>query len=104
MPKKSTKHGLLRTKQRVGVQKGVAEVTINNAFKKGIQHSDLDEGSLLKRWVDGHVINNPAHVRLYGEQLYLFNGDNRLITVMTIPSDLLDEFKDLWNERKGKRK
>jgi len=103
MPQKSTKHGLLRTKQRVGVQKGVAEVTIRNAFSKGIKHSELDEDSPLKRWVDGHVINKPAHVRLYGEHLYLYGGNNRLITVMTIPPDLLDEFKELWKERKGRR-
>jgi len=103
MPQKSTKHGLLRTKQRVGVQKGVAEATIRNAFKKGIKHSELGEDSPLKRWVDGRVINKPAHVRLYGEHLYLYNSDYSLITVMTIPPDHIDGFKELWKERKGRR-
>ena len=104
MPKKSTKHGLLRTKQRVGVQKGVAEATIRNAFKKGIKHSELGEDSPLKRWVDGRVINKPAHVRLYGEHIYLFSGDNSLITVMTIPPSLFDEFKELWQTRNVKKR
>ena len=104
MPKKSTKHGLLRTKQRVGVQRGVAEVTIRNAFKKGIKHNELNDDSSLKRWVDGHVINKPAHVRLYGEHIYFFNGNCRLITVMNIPAELMEEFKELWKVLKSKTK
>lgn len=96
MPSKArpTVHGKKRVRQRVGVQSGLAERTIRNAWKKGITHGELPPDSSLKKWVDGYVIKRPATVRLYGQHMYLFTGSGRLITVLNVPEGLLKGGQD----------
>jgi len=99
-----SKHGKLRTFQRAGVQKGLVDVTVRNAFEKGITHSELEEGTPLKKWVASIVRAKPATVRLFGEHMYLFSRKRTLITVLNIPDDLIEDFSILWREHKSKFK
>lgn len=40
-------------------------------------------------------IQNPHPVRLYAESMFVFNGTGNCITVLNIPSWLLDEYREL---------
>ena len=100
MGKKHTRHGKLRTEQRVGVPGGVAAITIRNAWQYGIQIAVLDKTSELYKWACGYQRPKTPNLRLHGQHLYLFSSDIKVITVLNIPEEVLGEFSEIWNNRK----
>ena len=100
MSKKHTKHGKLRTKQRVGVPGGIAAITIRNAWQYGIQVDVLDNTSDLYKWVISHNSPKTPNLRLHGQHLYLFSMDIKVVTVLNIPEEVLGEFSEIWNSKK----
>ena len=100
MGTKHTKHGKLRTEQRVGVPGGIAAITIRNAWQYGIQITALDETSELYKWARWHQSSKTPNLRLHGQHLYLFSSDIKVVTVLNIPKEVLGEFSEIWNNKK----
>ena len=100
MSTKHTKHGKLRTKQRVGVPGGVAAITIRNAWQYGIQVTALDNNSELYKWVISHKSPKTPNLRLHGQHLYLFSEDIKAVTVLNLPDEVLEEFTKIWSSKK----
>ena len=82
---KLTDHAKQRTKNRVGLPKGIADKNAEKALKYGLHHKDVT-GS-LGRYLDylylGH--KNCNNMRIYNQYVYMFK-DTLLITIIALPS------------------
>lgn len=95
-----TKHGSKRIRDRVGVNKRAVERVAKKAFEEGLTHAEA-KGN-LRRWMSmtfrRYVRGN--QMRIYGEKLYIFHND-RLITVIDVPSNLKGLIKESMESRKS---
>ena len=89
-----TKHAEKRLIERCGLNKKSIQRIANKAFNDGIRHGQT-KGS-LKKWVDGLYFTNKTanNIRLYGDKAFIFTNE-RLITVIQIPSNLRNDMKVL---------
>ena len=100
MKTKHTKHGKLRAGQRVGVPRGIAAITIRNAWNYGIQLTELDNTCELYKWALSHQSTKTPNLRFHGQHLYLFSESIKAVTVLNIPEDMLEEFTGIWDKKK----
>lgn len=79
-----TKHARERTKNRVGLRKGVAEKNAEKALTYGLTHADTTGG--LKRYIDYLYLSRGfGEVRIYHRYVYIFcNG--KLVTILPLPN------------------
>lgn len=94
-----SKHAEKRLKERLGLQKKSIQRSAEIAFTKGIKHSETNGN--LSKWVTSVYFNNKAanNIRLYNDKAWIFT-DNRLITVLQIPSSLKKSMEDALDRRK----
>lgn len=98
--KRTTRHGEIRMRQRMGVQGSVASSTAKNAWKRGIDVRDLESPSELRTWAYPYTVCPQRHGRLYAQMLFIYAISNvKLITVLEIPEQLLDKYKELKEEK-----
>jgi hypothetical protein len=82
--KQATYHGADRVMERLGVQKGICEATISNAWRKGTPMTEMN--GLLKRFVASKMKNQPwRHIRLYKGYIYIFTEGGALLTAYELP-------------------
>lgn len=82
---KITKHGVKRTKERVGLSKKIADKNAQKALDLGVKHSET-KGS-LKKFMDALYLKykNSNNTRIYNRKVYLFHG-RVLITIINLPN------------------
>lgn len=87
-----TKHAEERMMERLGISKKSVNRIANRAYERGLTHKDVS-GQLCK-WVDSLYLkyHTGNQIRLYGDKAFIFNN-NRLITVLPIPKNLLNQVK-----------
>ena len=85
-----TKHARTRMKERNGTGKHSCDKVIQRAYTDGIKHSET-KGNLNK-WITRIWAKNKKadNIRLYGDKAYIF-CDRTLVTVLRIPSNLMEE-------------
>lgn len=95
-----TEHSKIRLKERCGLNKDSLERISEKAFLYGITHSET-KGNLNK-WITSLYFQNCAanNIRLYGDKAYLFT-ENKLITVVQIPNNLLDAVRKINKKKEG---
>lgn len=82
---KVTKHGIKRTKERVGLSKKLADKNAQKALDFGIKHSET-KGSLNKFMNALYLkYKNSNNTRVYNRKVYLFHNEI-LITVINLPN------------------
>lgn len=80
-----TRHAIERGRERLRLSAHAISNLADRAYERGQQPSAF-AGS-FRRYLDGQSIKGGAHVRVYGEQVYVFNADTRaLITVFQVPN------------------
>lgn len=94
-----TKHAKQRMKQRCGLNDKSSERLAKIAYEKGLKHGNLTGN--LKKWVDSLYFKNRTanQIRLYGDKAYIFQNE-KLITVIQIPHNLVKEVVRISRERK----
>ena len=92
-----SKHAEMRMKERCGANKRSTQKIAEKAFKTGFTHSQT-KGN-LRKWVTSLYFNNKSanNIRLYGDKAYIFT-DEKLITVLQIPSNLRNDMRSLVDE------
>lgn len=93
-----TKHAEERLIERCGLNKKSVQRIADKAFNDGIRHGQT-KGS-LKKWIDGLYFTNKTanNIRLYGDKAFIFTNE-RLITVIQIPSNLRNDMKVLLKQK-----
>lgn len=80
-----TNHGKKRSKERLGIRKGIADKVASNALEYGVNRQDIQ--GRFRRYLDklfwSHK-NMANNLIIYNQRIFVFNG-NVLITVMDIP-------------------
>lgn len=94
-----TKHAKERTKNRVGLRKGLAENNTAKALKFGLTHADTAGG--LKRYIDYlYLTHGFSEIRIYHRYVYIFcNG--KLVTILPLPrkyNELADKLQKAKTE------
>lgn len=87
-------HAAERFAQRVGGTKHSAERVAKRALEYGVQCSQTT--GALYAWMEAQAVKKDEHtnVRLYGNNLYIFKGDDDvLVTVLTVPGSLMVNHK-----------
>lgn len=89
-----TKHAISRMKERCGITKANAPKIARRAYATGISHSSTTGN--LHRFLDSIYLSQKkgTNMRIYGNAVYVFKRDV-LITVISIPDNLLDEVKKI---------
>lgn len=79
-----TRHGDLRARKRVGVNRSAVEKLARKALANGITRYDAKGG--LRRYLDAlyHYNGQADNIRVYSEKVWVFSG-NTLITVLDLP-------------------
>ncbi len=87
-----TKHAISRMKERCGITKANAPKIARRAYATGISHSNTTGN--LHKFLDSIYLSQKkgTNMRIYGNAVYVFKRDV-LITVISIPDNLLDEVK-----------
>lgn len=95
-----SKHAEKRLKERLGLQKKSIQRAAEIAYTKGIKHDETNGN--LNKWITSVYFNNTAanNIRLYNDKAWIFT-DNRLITVLQIPSSLKKNVKDALDRKKA---
>lgn len=93
-----TKHSISRLEQRCGVSKKNAPKVAKRAFRTGITHAETHGN--LHRFLDTLYLSQKkgTNMRIYGNAVYVFKEDV-LITVINIPKNLMEDVKELKEER-----
>ena len=95
-----TKHGRLRTKDRTGLRKKIAERNAEKAFQFGLTHGETT-GNLNKYLTSLYFKNKAANnLRVYHRFVYVFH-DKLLITVLPLPRDLCKVADKLEKRKEG---
>lgn len=94
-----TKYAKQRMKQRCGLNDKSSERLAKITYEKGLRHGNLTGN--LKKWVDSLYFKNRTanQIRLYGDKAYIFQNE-KLITVIQIPHNLVKEVVRISRERK----
>jgi len=94
-----TNHAEERIIERCGIKKKSVERIVDKVLEKGYSHNQLK--GRLKKWVDGIYLKERTanNVKLYGDKAYVF-VDNKLVTVIQIPQDLMKDFRKMVKEKK----
>lgn len=94
-----TKYAKQRMKQRCGLNNKSSERLAKIAYEKGLRHGNMTGN--LKKWVDSLYFKNRTanQIRLYGDKAYIFQNE-KLITVIQIPHNLVKEVVRISRERK----
>lgn len=82
-----TKHGVRRTRERLGIPKRAVSRMAERALVHGAQRTDFS--GALRRYLDAHFHNHSRlgnNMRVYGEHLFIFAGET-LITAWTLPNE-----------------
>lgn len=89
-----TKHAISRMKERCGISKTNAPKIARRAYAKGITHSQTTGN--IHKFLDSIYLSQKkgTNMRIYGNAVYVFKRDV-LITVISIPDNLLDEVKKI---------
>ena len=88
----ATNHAYQRAKERMNWAPKVLDKMMQLAFDKGVQHKDT-KGTLHRYITKLYLQNNIAnHIRIYGEDIYLFNGKT-LITLYRLDNRLVKKLK-----------
>ena len=93
-----TKHAEERLIERCGLNKKSVQRIADKAYNNGIRHGQTK--GHLKKWVDGLYFTNKTanNIRLYGDKAFIFTNE-RLITVIQIPSNLRNDMKVLLKQK-----
>lgn len=95
-----TRHARERTKNRVGLRKGLAEKNMEKALAFGLTHAETKAG--LHRYIDGlYLTNGFEEVRVYHRHVYIFKG-GKLVTILPLPrkfNDLSDKLERAKQEQ-----
>ena len=80
-----TRHGDLRTRKRVGVNRSAVKKLARKALVNGVSRHDT-HGS-LRRYLDYlyHYNESAGNIRVWGEKVWIFTERNILITVLNLP-------------------
>lgn len=87
-----TTHAKKQLRKRLGLPKKVLERQAQEAFSKGVRHSEAR--GKARKWLDKQFLShgNCNNARVYNNYLYVFR-DNVLITVFCVPLKLRNHFK-----------
>lgn len=96
-----TRHGKKRLKERVGLSKSAEASMPAKALSVGMCHSDAT--GRLKKYFDFLFFHNysATNVRIFGEHVYVFNGDDTLITVLPLPNEHKKSVKKFFDKLKA---
>lgn len=98
---KVTKHGRLRTKDRTGLSKGLAEKNAVKAYALGLRHGET-RGNLNRYLTSLYFKNKSANnLRVYHRYVYIFH-DETLITILPLPRDLCKVADKLEKRKEGR--
>lgn len=86
-----TDHAKERSRERLGLSTDAALRLAARALERGVRPAAV-KGS-ARRWIDGVALDQHCHPVVYGEYVYIFSGDDRLITVYAVPRSLRDAFR-----------
>jgi hypothetical protein len=94
-----SKHARQRAIERLGLNPAAFERLAARALELGLKHADV--GGRLQAFVDSLYLanRNANNVRIYGEYVYLFQGDH-LITVWKLVGDLKKDALKLQKKMK----
>lgn len=95
-----TFHGKNRIKERCGIPKRAANKEAQRAFDCGIKHAETT-GS-LRNYLDGVFLKEGIanNIRVWNGRVYIF-ANNRLITVIALPSRFRKTELALMKKKKG---
>lgn len=89
------------------IKPGTAKRLAEKAYSNGLNHSETTGN--LHKWITSRVPNSPAHsiFKVYGEKLFIFmDGPDentvRLVTVLAIPTDLVQYVRKCFDKRDKK--
>ena len=95
-----SRHGRKRTKDRVGLSKGLAEKNAERAFKDGLKHGEL-KGNLYKYVTSLYFKHETANnIRVFHRNVYIF-CDSTLVTIFPLPGNLVPLADKLEKRKKG---
>lgn len=96
---KVSRHGYLRSKERIGLNKRATDKIVLKALEYGISHKEV--GGTLSRYFDFLYLSHGKgnNIRIYAERVFIFD-DEFLITVFNLPN----EFKKLVKKALSKRR
>ena len=92
-----TDHAAKRSKERLGLPKGVTSKNAERALHRGIKHGDTS-GS-LRRYLDGLYLKRETanNIRIYCNNVYIFHNE-MLITVFPLPQEFRKTVEKLRKE------
>lgn len=90
-----TEHAKKRLKERNGLNNKSIDRMVQKALQCGISHNQTK--GKLNKWMTSLFFNNmtACNIKLYGDKAYLFTKDERLITVLQIPHNLVKDMKNM---------
>lgn len=97
-----TKHSIKRTKERVGLSKKQTEKNAQKALKYGLTHAETK--AALRRYLDKVYFKKELanNLRVYHHYVYVFR-DNKLITILLLPTGLYKLADKLQREKDARR-
>jgi UDP-2,3-diacylglucosamine pyrophosphatase LpxH len=78
-----TDHAIERAKERLNLGFASLKRLADKALNEGIADSSVRNGK-LKKYLEIRLAGRPLAIRIYGEVLYLFNGEV-LVTLYQVP-------------------
>lgn len=93
-----SKHGINRSRERLGINKKAVEKNARKALEFGVTHGETK--GRLRRYMDKLYFNNPkaSNMRIYHHYVYIFGG-NKLVTVFNLPKELCHYADKLQKEK-----
>ena len=90
-----TRHGEMRITKRKGLPKKAVARACSRALECGTRRADTK--GRLRKYLDQkwHVYGEKAEYIVYGQDVYVFSGDEKLITVFPVPSNLAKDCKKM---------
>jgi len=98
-----TQHGAERMRERAGLSRPAAVRIAERAYANGLHPKDFS-GS-FRRYLDGLYLSHgqAANIRVYGEHVYLFSVEGRLITTLWLPKHFKKTVAKTRNKQQSAR-
>jgi len=98
-----TRHAEHRTRERVGIPKKAVRRAAEKALREGIKRVETEGG--LRRYLDWLYFRGNGdmdNIVIYGDKVYLFS-QNRLVTVLTVPTAHAKQAARMMRKRRQKQ-
>ena len=95
MKENLTKHGEMRMTKRNGLPKKSTGRICSRVLELGIRR--MDTKGRLRKYLDRkwHDYGETAEYIIYGQNVYVFSEDKKLITMFPVPSNLVKDCKKM---------